>query len=252
MSTTTTEEQPPPNPSSSFRTTTTLSEYEQQRARNIERNNARLRMLGLISTREEEISNAKAWGKQVKVLESSSEQSQGHTKDAKSINKKKRRTVATTTTSSSLSASPRKSRRLQGQQPDGGQIITSDSMKENDFTNDDDDDEDRLARVEECRLVRLQRALELSNQVNAAKKAAKENPTATYEHALMRVRTMTHKALINRIKTIERATGKHCVIKMAIFKCCLQDENLWELAELANQALERLKGLHPIPMEPES
>jgi hypothetical protein len=30
---------------------------------------------------------------------------------------------------------------------------------------------------------------------------------------------------------------------MALFKCCLQDEGLWELAEEASDALERLKGV---------
>ena len=40
-----------------------LSGYEQERARNIERNNARLRALGLISALEEQRSNKKAWGK---------------------------------------------------------------------------------------------------------------------------------------------------------------------------------------------
>ena len=42
---------------------------------------------------------------------------------------------------------------------------------------------------------------------------------------------------------IERAAGRHCVVKMAIFKCCLQDEGMWDLAEQASEALERLKGL---------
>jgi hypothetical protein len=46
-----------------------------------------------------------------------------------------------------------------------------------------------------------------------------------------------------QVKVIERAAGKHCVIKMAIFKSCLQDEGKWELAELASEALERLKSL---------
>jgi hypothetical protein len=41
------------------------SDYEQLRARNIERNNARLRALGLISAKEEEQSNAFAWGKTI-------------------------------------------------------------------------------------------------------------------------------------------------------------------------------------------
>ena len=41
-----------------------LSEYEQSRARNIERNNARLRSLGLITVAEERRSNDLAWGRQ--------------------------------------------------------------------------------------------------------------------------------------------------------------------------------------------
>jgi hypothetical protein len=79
--------------------------------------------------------------------------------------------------------------------------------------------------------------------------AALENPTATYAHALKRVRTMTEKRLQNRVKAIERAAGKHCVVKMAIFKSCLQDEGLWELAGLATAALERLKALQAPPEE---
>eukprot|EP00592_Proboscia_alata_P007339 CAMPEP_0194355602 /NCGR_PEP_ID=MMETSP0174-20130528/3492_1 /TAXON_ID=216777 /ORGANISM="Proboscia alata, Strain PI-D3" /LENGTH=130 /DNA_ID=CAMNT_0039124939 /DNA_START=554 /DNA_END=946 /DNA_ORIENTATION=- len=52
---------------------------------------------------------------------------------------------------------------------------------------------------------------------------------------------MTNKGLANRIKAIERCAGKHCVVKMAIFKSCLQDENEWDLANLACESLERLK-----------
>lgn len=52
-----------------------------------------------------------------------------------------------------------------------------------------------------------------------------------------------------KVRAIERAAGKHCVVKMAIFKSCLQDENMWELAELASEALERLKALLPPPLE---
>ena len=74
-----------------------------------------------------------------------------------------------------------------------------------------------------------------------------ENPTASYQHCLMRVRTMSEKALTNRIRAIERTAGKHCVVKMAIFKSTLQDEDLWDLAGQASDALERLKGLLPAP-----
>ena len=84
----------------------------------------------------------------------------------------------------------------------------------------------------------------------------------------------------SKVRAIERAAGKHCVVKMgkcavrylsiqcrtaclcnvanscdlksfyfslAIFKSCLQDENMWELAQLASEALERLKALLPPP-----
>jgi len=76
---------------------------------------------------------------------------------------------------------------------------------------------------------------------------AKKNPSATYEHCAMRVRTMTEKALANRVKVIERAAGKHCVVKMAIFKSCLQDKKMWELAELARDSLERLMEATAVP-----
>ena len=104
-----------------------------------------------------------------------------------------------------------------------------------------------MAIVEECRQARQRAALRVMEA--GAEKAAKENPTATYEHCLMRVKTMTDKGLTNRVKAIERAAGKHCVVKMAIFKSCLQDQGMWELAEAASEALERLKALLSPPEE---
>ena len=105
-----------------------------------------------------------------------------------------------------------------------------------------------LENFKECRETRLRAANAIAD-IYGADAAAKKNPTATYDHCLMRVRTMTDKALANRVKSIERAAGKHCVVKMAIFKSCLQDQGLWELAELASESLERLKELKPIPEE---
>jgi len=99
--------------------------------------------------------------------------------------------------------------------------------------------------VEECRGTRQRAAVEVARA--GAVRAGRENPTATYEHCLMRVRSMTEKGLGNRVRAIERASGGHCVVKMAIFKSCLQDGNLWELAKLASESLERLKGLLPPP-----
>ncbi len=44
-----------------------------------------------------------------------------------------------------------------------------------------------------------------------------QNPTATYEHTWMRVRTMSEKGLSTRVKAIERALGQHCIVKLRMF-----------------------------------
>lgn len=207
------------------------SEYEQRRARNIVRNNARLRSLGLITRREEERSNALALGKPVndrpvgRKEESNGEWTHSH-------KKKKRK--------SNIVEASRKSLRLQGITPELEILGPRPCLRL-------DTPEEREERVRECRKVRLRAAKAVAEA--GADKAAKENPTATYEHCLMRVKSMSDKALANRVKAIERAAGKHCVVKMAIFKSCLQDEDMWDLAKLASDALERLKALQPPPEE---
>lgn len=208
--------------------TSDKSDYEKFRARNIERNNARLRALGLISALEEKRSNAAAWGMRVVEDEETSvqdkEESDGEWQD--SLQRKRPRAT--------ISEASRKSRRLCGFAPKREKVVVNKSTQE-----------EREKRVRDCRQVRLRAAKAIADA--GAEKAAKENPTATYEHCLMRVKSMTEKALANRVKTIERSAGKHCVVKMAIFKCCLQDENMWDLAKLASDALERLKAMQPPP-----
>jgi hypothetical protein len=216
-----------------------LSDYEKRRLENIKRNNARLRSLGLISELEEKRSNAIASGISIESLQEND--SDGESSDdgewiADEGTKKRKKKAAVAV----LREGFRKSKRLQGEKADVPEDIESlfpsdpETMKR-----------EREERVKECREVRLRAANALAACGGEA--AAKQNPTATYEHCLMRVRSMTEKGLANRVKAIERAAGKHCIIKMAIFKSCLQDENLWDLASLANEALERLKGLQPIP-----
>jgi hypothetical protein len=231
-------------------TSTALSDYEKKRAENIERNNSRLRALGLISAQEEDRSNATAWGRK-----------RGH-RDTEpvlltqeTVNKKRKKHFTTTTTS----VPSRKSRRLQGANPELQAL--DDELDENGFAVpvlsaaasprsvlfEFETDQEREARVNECREARQRAALEVARA--GATAAGKENPTATYDHCLMRVKTMTENKLANRVKAIERATGKHCVVKMAIFKSCLQDEGMWDLAKLASESLERLKALLPPPDE---
>ena len=227
-----------------------LSEYEAARARNIERNNARLRSLGLISIAEEKKSNDIAWGRDVtETTEDSSSDEEESSSDEEyndegnqSSKKKKRKRKAQSNVPPREGS--RKSRRLMNLPSEH----TSDTVAGEDPTERRERiRQERLAMVEECREARQRAALEVAKA--GVKQAGKENPTATYEHCLMRVRSMTEKGLINRVRAIERAAGKHCVVKMAIFKSCLQDEDMWELAQLASDALERLKALLPPPSD---
>lgn len=227
-----------------------LSAYEQRRIDNIKRNNARLRALGLISSFEELLSNNIAFGLDVKTKirkgdheeneSSGSESSDDGEWDGEGggTSKRKRNNRPIEPREGS-----RKSRRLKGETAEFG----DNGYRSHSSGKPVSLEKEREERVQECREVRLRAA----NAIAACggEEAAKKNPTATYEHCLMRVKTMTKKALGNRAKAIERAAGKHCVVKMAIFKSCLQDEGMWELAEVASEALERLKALKPIPTE---
>jgi hypothetical protein len=204
-----------------------LSAYEQERARKIERNNALLRKLGLITDQDLERSNDTAWKRQPE------------------INEAKKRKVY-----SEPRAGTRKSRRLGGSDAEfrGDETAAIDDDHDDEGESAETLQERRQRLLEKSRKVRQEVALRYSQLTDAEKKAAEENPTATYEHCLMRVRSMTDKGLANRIKAIERAAGKHCVIKMAIFQSCLQHEGMLDLAEASSEALERLKGLLP-PVE---
>ena len=226
-----------------------LSAYEKLRAQNIERNNAKLRGLGLITAAEEERSNDEAWRRNTKSVHENGDSIQSSSDDEgsdeeycdvdkqKSRNRKRRKPMPPR-------EGGRKSRRLQNIPAQGAVLDEEKDPSVPDFPLTTDEERSRM--VEENRQARQRAALEVAK---AGGKACKNNPTATYDHCLMRVRTMTDKALENRVKAIERACGKHCVVKMAIFKSCLQDEGQWDLAGLASDALERLKGLQPPPSD---
>jgi hypothetical protein len=156
----------------------TLSSYEQLRINNIKRNNAKLRELGLISAAEERKSNAITEGLEI-------QHTQCETTPAK---QKKRKNPPT------VQEGSRRSLRLQGIG-----IDLQPALKE--VTTIDDSYQERIERVRECREVRLKAANAIAEA--GAEKAAKENPTATYEHCLMRVRTMTDKKLLNRVSCSE-------------------------------------------------
>jgi hypothetical protein len=235
-----------------------LSAYEQCRIDNIKRNNARLRALGLISAFEERRSNAISCGINEKATsdddnddnddkgsDGDGEWNEEEGQDNGNDNKRKRKRKPRPKNEPPREGS-RKSRRLKGENT--GRLSSPDDIE---LSNKDPVilEQEREERVMECREARLRAANAIAACGRGAEEAARKNPTATYEHCLMRVKTMTEKGLLNRVKVIERAAGTHCVVKMAIFKSCLQDEGMWELAEVASDALERLKALKPIPTD---
>jgi hypothetical protein len=66
------------------------------------------------------------------------------------------------------------------------------------------------------------------------------NKSTTKEHCQMRIRTMSVPQLQQRIRIIERARGQHCIAKLAIMQECCIEANLYDLAQQAQDAIERL------------
>ena len=193
-------------------------------AQNIERNNARLLALGLISSYEAQLSNLKARGATLEELNDvvgdggADEGGRGakvrkEMKDSSAPKPKRRKTAPSSSSSSGPSEPARSSLRLKGLAPDGTTVTLSIPRTASEIS------EERSRRVV-GRTARLRAAKEVA--AAGADKAAMENPTASYAHCLMRVKTMSEKALLTRVKRIENAAGKHCIVKMAVFKCCLQ------------------------------
>ena len=190
-----------------------LSEYEQWRARNIERNNARLRQLGLIGQEEERLSNALAWGHQ---RQPSSSHRLPRNRDAgiddenkegvlEKDTRKRSRKAKTISSPPPRREGSRKSRRLANQTASGDDDddnSNNNSIEEwkSDNKTLSSTEERRAALVAECREARQRAAIEVAKA--GFQMAAKENPTASYEHCLMRVRSMTEKALAARVRRI--------------------------------------------------
>jgi len=180
----------------------TLSEYQRFRVKNIERNNARLRSLGLISAAEEKISNAAAWGKVIidqnqvesKLLDAKKGENYDDRLLLSSKNSTGRKQLTNEMKKRAASVShevPRKSLRLQGASIEGEKFKFFGPINEHSIK------EEREERVRECREARIRVAKEVADA--GVEAAAKQNPTATYEHCLMRVKTMTEKGLSNRV-----------------------------------------------------
>lgn len=67
--------------------------------------------------------------------------------------------------------------------------------------------------------------------------------TASYEHTLHRVRTMSEPQLWTRMNRIENAKGRHAVAKMRLFASVCFLEGLFDLAHACSEALARLVAI---------
>ena len=175
------------------------SEYEQACTRNIERNNARLCSLGLISLREERRSNDIAWGQQNCGSDGNDSDAEYVKGDNTSKTKKNAKRSRSTIPPKEVS---RKSRRLMNLSShyDSGDILvnSSETSTENAAERKGRLQMEREALVAECREARLRVANELA-EAGVVDTPASGNPTASYEHCMMRVRSMTAKGLVNRV-----------------------------------------------------
>lgn len=198
------------------------SEYEINRAKKVERNNARLRELGLMSLKEEIESNAKAWKTQTILSEI-------------------KKTPAPKRSLGQMSEGARKSSRSR----------SSNDKEEKKNNNSLSPQTKPSWQIDMINIASNNPPIQAEYQSNWKENSAqdtnsKDNPTLMYEHCLMRIRSMTHNQLKNRIRVIENAAGRQCILKLAMTLCCLQDEGLWDLAALATESLERVKKLQHV------
>mmetsp|Transcript_8398 Transcript_8398/g.16714 ORF Transcript_8398/g.16714 Transcript_8398/m.16714 type:complete len:288 (+) Transcript_8398:239-1102(+) len=158
-------------------------------------------------------------------------------------NEKSRKKPATKSPQKRVKAPPRegtrKSRRLANQEAMPVPVEPR-MVRTLDGESDDDEDEDEDRRAY---LSTMERKIARLKELHEKQGSTYKNPTATYEHTWMRVRTMSDKALARRISVIEKACGEHCIVKMRMFAEVLILANKHKLAEDAEAALKRLNSL---------
>jgi hypothetical protein len=196
----------------------TENAYERARAANIAKNRAIMVKLGILASdlRAHEGPASSSRGASARGVDDDSKP----TRTAK----RPRRERATTSTATTSTAVRRSSRSR----------VAKPSVVERDEDEDEDEDE-----------ARDDAAHEVAARAHASRHAGKQARAAivgtnSYQHTLMRVRTMDDAALMRRVDAIERAKGKHCVTKMRLFARVLYLEGKVDLAGEAAESLERL------------
>ena len=203
-----------------------LTEYEKERNARVMRNERLMQSLGLSS-----------FDVHMHAFKKGGEKDDDGTKKKKRKAEQEMRKTKNTTTNNNKPVAVRYSSRLRGEK---ATTTTTTTRILNDDDNEDEEREELMIdeEIERKHLIAEKAFLSLRNKSKQKKQTIVG--TASYQHTLMRVRTMTEPKLRNRMKAISRAKGQHCVTKMRLFARILFLEGYEELAEECAEELKEL------------
>ena len=208
-----------------------LTEYEKERNARVMRNELLMRRLGLSDFDSHMHRNASSFKNKREEEDDSS--------DEKKKKEKKRRERETDDVEKVVGVRRSSSRLKRG----GGKGETDEQQQEEDKDIKEDKEEEFKERDEEQERKHRIAEQEFSYRNKMKQKKQTIVGTASYQHTLMRVRTMTEPKLMNRMNAISRAKGQHCVTKMRLFARILFLEGYEELAEECAEELSELIGI---------
>ena len=213
-----------------------LTEYEKERNARVMRNELLMRRLGL-SDFDSYMHNASSSKNKREEEDDSSDEKK---KKKKKKKEKKRRERETDDVEKVVGVRRSSSRLKRG---GGGKGETDEQQQEEDKDIKEDKEEEFKERDEEQERKHRIAEQEFSYRNKMKQKKQTIVGTASYQHTLMRVRTMTEPKLRNRMHAISRAKGQHCVTKMRLFARILFLEGYEELAEECAEELSELIGI---------
>ena len=209
-----------------------LTEYEKERNARVMRNELLMRRLGL-SDFDSYMHNSSS----KKGNKREEEEEDDDEKKKKKKKKKEKRRKRETDVEKVVVVRRSSSRLKRG----GGGKGETDEQQQQDIK--EDKEEEFKERDEEQERKHRIAEQEFSYRNKMKQKKQTIVGTASYQHTLMRVRTMTEPKLRNRMNAISRAKGQHCVTKMRLFARILFLEGYEELAEECAEELSELIGI---------
>ena len=208
-----------------------LTEYEKERNARVMRNELLMRRLGL-SDFDSYMHNSSS----KKGNKREEEEEDDDEKKKKKKKKKEKRRKRETDVEKVVVVRRSSSRLKRG----GGGKGETDEQQQQDIKEDKEEFKERDEEQERKHRIAEQ---EFSYRNKMKQKKQTIVGTASYQHTLMRVRTMTEPKLRNRMNAISRAKGQHCVTKMRLFARILFLEGYEELAEECAEELSELIGI---------